>query len=420
MESVGTVDAIGALEQALDELAAIDVSTLTVGEIEDMHVRLDVLGARLAGVHARIAAAFDASKIWAADGHRGAGAWLAHRRKRAKGRCRAEMWLARRLLHMPGTDEALTAGTLSVEHARELAACHDFSPEHFADDESFLVGAASAQTSFENFLRVLARWRDAVDHHRDDKRARRQLEGRRLILHRRPDGTVVILDGELDPIGGEAFLNALERIEQELFEQDWAEAKERVGDDVSLTDLRRTKAQRNADALAEMAHRAMTAPADGQRPDPLVSVYVDYETAAERLCELGSGVPLTPNQVAPLVPLSVFERIVFGPGNRVIELGLRQRFYTGGLRRAIELRDRHCQWPGCTVPAPRCQVDHRREYAKGGCTTQWNGRLLCEYHNRVRNRLAKLPPGWEPDDGEDDPDHLRELIRQRVRQLAAA
>jgi Rieske Fe-S protein len=90
---------------------------------------------------------------------------------------------------------------------------------------------------------------------------------------------------------------------------------------------------------------------------------------------------------------------VFDTPARVIELGERERFFTGGLRRAIEVRDRHCSHPGCYVPANHCEVDHIVEWAKGGETTQSNGRLLCPVHNRRRNTpipLGSIPDGPSP------------------------
>lgn len=42
------------------------------------------------------------------------------------------------------------------------------------------------------------------------------------------------------------------------------------------------------------------------------------------------------------------------------------RCFTGALRRAIEVRDRECQWDGCHVPYPYCEIDHIRPHAEGG------------------------------------------------------
>lgn len=410
---------MGKIREGLDELRTIPPTSLTDAEVEELHLGLDELATRLEAARVSVTAAFEERKVYAADGSRSAAAWLARRRKRSPRATRAQVWLARRLRHMPLTAAGFEAGELSVEHARELAACREFSARHFADDEAFLVRAAVEQRSFDNFLRVLATWRNAVDHHKDESGAQRQEERRRLVLHRRGDGCLLFQDGFLPPVSAEAFLSELDRLERQLFEADWADAKKIHGENTMTGHLSRTSAQRRADALVEMAHRSRTAPADGQRPEPLVSVYVDYETVAGRLCELASGTPITPGQLLPLFTKADIERVVFGPGNRVIELGLRTRFYTGGLRRAIELRDRHCSWPGCTAPVGRCQVDHRIPYSRGGYTTQWNGRLLCDPHNLARNNLRGTP-AWDAldDDPELDPDELAHRCRQRVAALA--
>ncbi|MHB1598997.1 MAG: HNH endonuclease signature motif containing protein [Acidimicrobiales bacterium] len=78
------------------------------------------------------------------------------------------------------------------------------------------------------------------------------------------------------------------------------------------------------------------------------------------------------------------ERAVFAPGRRV-EVSVRARLFTGATRRAIELRDRACTHPYCEEPAPSCEVHHVIPFASGGETTQENGRLLCGFHNRLRN-----------------------------------
>ena len=60
-----------------------------------------------------------------------------------------------------------------------------------------------------------------------------------------------------------------------------------------------------------------------------------------------------------------FERAIFSLGNR-IDVSVRSRFFTGGTRRAIELRDRICTHPHCYEPAENCQVDHIETYAARG------------------------------------------------------
>ncbi|WP_408935985.1 HNH endonuclease signature motif containing protein [Corynebacterium marquesiae] len=53
------------------------------------------------------------------------------------------------------------------------------------------------------------------------------------------------------------------------------------------------------------------------------------------------------------------------------------RAYTQG-------RDATCRWPGCTVPATRCQLDHRIEYHLGGPTSPDNLVNLCQHHHNIK------------------------------------
>jgi hypothetical protein len=92
---------------------------------------------------------------------------------------------------------------------------------------------------------------------------------------------------------------------------------------------------------------------------------------------------IAPGLLVPLLGDAEIERIVYaGASRRVIDLGRRSRFFTGALRRAIQLRDRRCTEAGCDTPADDCDVDHRLPYGKGGRTDQDNGNLKCGHHNR--------------------------------------
>ena len=55
-----------------------------------------------------------------------------------------------------------------------------------------------------------------------------------------------------------------------------------------------------------------------------------------------------------------------------------------GIRNAVLLRDRHCQWAGgCTQPAGACQVHHTSHKAHGGTTSVKDCVLLCPFHHQV-------------------------------------
>ena len=55
-----------------------------------------------------------------------------------------------------------------------------------------------------------------------------------------------------------------------------------------------------------------------------------------------------------------------------------------GIRNAVLLRDRHCQWAGgCTQPAGACEVHHTRHKANGGKTSVKDCVLLCPFHHQI-------------------------------------
>ena len=55
-----------------------------------------------------------------------------------------------------------------------------------------------------------------------------------------------------------------------------------------------------------------------------------------------------------------------------------------GIRNAVTLRDRHCQWAGrCDQPGGACQVHHTKHKANGGPTSVKDCVLLCWFHHQV-------------------------------------
>jgi hypothetical protein len=370
--------------EALD----IDPDTLCAGELADAVVELHRDLARLAAVNARLVAAADARRVGADDGYRSTVAWLGDRCRVPGRQARAEVRLARRLRTMPETAAALAHGEISEAHAQRLGSLNAGRTAHaFGEAEETLVGHARSMRWVE-FERVCAYWRQVVDPDGAEDRAGLDAARRRVDVFEGLDGTGT-LDGILTPVGRATVAEALKRIEQDLFEADWREARTRLGDGASAADMERTPAQRRHDALVEMANRAMTAPKAGKRPRPLVTIFAGYETFAGRICELADGTVVSPGTVAGLLDEAVIERIVFDGRSRVIDVG-HQRLFAGALRRAIEARDRFCTGPGCDVPAADCEIDHLEPYSYGGATDQTNGRPKCPFHHRLRHRKDRV------------------------------
>jgi hypothetical protein len=304
---------------------------------------------------------------------------------------RRRLQLGRALRHMPAVEAAWLDGDIGEAHVGLLAAARrPATAESFERDEAMLVDQA-CELRYGQFARALAYWGQLADPDGAEKAAEARHGARRLHLSRSLGGGWV-LDGLFDPVNGAIVSTALRRIEDELFAADWAEARARVGEGVSVADLARTPAQRRADALVEMARRAGSVAPGARLPEPLFSVLVGYETFAGRICELADGTVVTAGSLVGWLGQGWVERVVFDGPDRIKNVGVRRRIFTGATRRAVEVRDRECFSEFCDVPAEDCQIDHVQPWAAGGITVDGNGRAACGYHNRWRQRRTKPPP----------------------------
>ena len=382
------LEGIRDLVASVDAVCVADPTRLADGEtVQELYRQLG----RLSAAAARATAAFDAGRSFEADGAKTAAAWVSVRCHVPITTARRRVQLGRALRHMPAVEEAWLAGDIGEAHATLFARAR--TPEAaatFERDEAMLVEHART-LRYDHFARTMAYWRQLADPEGTEKEAGAQREARRVHLSQTFGGTW-ILNGVLDPVSGTIVAKALKRIEDELFEADWAEARSRVGDHARTSHLARTPGQRRADALAEMARRAGATPADARLPEPLFTVHVGYETFGGRICELADGTVVTPGSLVPWLDRAWVERVVYDGPDRIKNVGVRRRLFGGATRRAVEVRDRECFDEFCDIPSEECQIDHVQPYAAGGLTTDDNGRPACGYHNR-RRAQRRGPPG---------------------------
>lgn len=172
-----------------------------------------------------------------------------------------------------------------------------------------------------------------------------QFARRRLDATPRRDGMVAV-EGLLDPVGGEALLTALDALMPpepgDLPREAW-----------------RTPAQRRADALSELARRALDT---GQLPDtggerPHVSVVVALQTLQGRpgapAAELAWIGPVAGEAARRICCDAGICRVVTGGRSEPLDVGRRTRLVTPAQRRALVVRDRGCRWCGAPRPGRR-------------------------------------------------------------------
>jgi hypothetical protein len=378
-------EAIAAVTEGLDWLAANDPSLFCDADaIKAIERQLS----RFECVAARAVAEFDQWGEWALDGATTAVAWIDTTCHLPKKEARAQLRRGKALSTLPLAAAAFGAGDIGPAQVDALIRVKSpVTEDDLARDEALLVDYARTM-KFAPFANALAWWEQLADQDGTEEAALAQTQRRGVYLVPSTGGYFGRM--QFDLIEGAIVSNELTRLEEELYEADWAEAKERLGRDPGPHELARTPAQRRADATVEMAVRSASARAgEGRRPEPLFIVLIDYPTLAGRISQLIGGPAVTPGSLLPWMEAANFERIVFSPGNR-IECSVTSRFFTGATRRAIEIRDLECRHEFCDVSADKCQLDHIVPYSEGGPTTQGNGQVLCGRHNRMR--YERPPP----------------------------
>ena len=94
---------------------------------------------------------------------------------------------------------------------------------------------------------------------------------------------------------------------------------------------------------------------------------------------------------------------VFDTDGEPLWLGQGQRLASRPQRLLLTTMDKGCVYPGCDVPATRCEVMHLHDWVKGGPTNIDNLALGCDYHHhrfgewkleRRNGRVWCIPPMW--------------------------
>ncbi|MFM7064072.1 MAG: DUF222 domain-containing protein [Actinomycetes bacterium] len=85
----------------------------------------------------------------------------------------------------------------------------------------------------------------------------------------------------------------------------------------------------------------------------------------------------------------VISTVVVDSLGNPVDLGRSTRLVPRRLRRALQVRDGGCVFPGCDAPASWCDAHHVVHWADGGATSADNLALLCRHHHGTTHRR-----GW--------------------------
>ena len=289
-------------------------------------------------------------------------------------------------------DAAFAAGDLTRDHVDLLRRSADNSRTRGAllRDQHIFIDAGR-DCSFRQFEEILGYWINANDP--DGEEPADQIANSTVTARRRADGTVKI-SGTLDPLQGEALINALNLEADKLQRSD------------DRTDQIRPTAKRHADALVSLVTRGHNNPDGTSTPRVLMHIVMSETIAEQTLrrldnpfadidlnhssvdgrCEFADGTPLHPNLALATLGVAELRRVVLGAKSRALDVSHAARSFPQWMKDALIVESRgKCVTRGCTAPLNWLQGDHIKPHSKHGRTRLDNGESRCSGCNKHKS-----------------------------------
>jgi hypothetical protein len=254
----------------------------------------------------------------------------------------------------------------------------------------------------EQLERMIRSWKKSS---RRDEAAleRERFESRTFSVFPDDDGMYVVR-GRLTPEVGALLMRAIEAASDALFRE------QRVpGGSGASRDSQREAAQRRADAVGLLAERALSAgfgtareensaaeaPISGTRAERYqVVLHVEPATLSAEgepgQSEFDGGTKISAETSRRLSCDASVVRVTHDRDGSVLDVGRKTRTIPPALRRALEVRDRGCRFPGCGLRFT--DAHHVRHWADGGATNLSNCLCLCKFHHTLVHE-----GGWRVD-----------------------
>jgi hypothetical protein len=344
------------------------------------------------------------SGLFSADGHRTPRAW-------GKAACNWSGAEAGRfvkagamLARLPSAGALAADGELGVAqlHALAQVTSNPRVQDALAEGEELLVGQA-VELDFDDYLTLLGSWERAADAdgaHDSQEKANRSRRASASIV-----GDRFYLDATGGVAAGVQIKEILDAFAKAEFMADWEAGVRQHGDAMCPGLTGRTDAQRRFDALLAIFLRAAGMECTATGPGFTVNLTVGLPAFQHHLikalggepapldpndpgsrCETDGGVPVDPLDMLVAAAMGHVRRVVLDSAGVVVDMGRKQRLFTGPLREAVLLASRWCVWPGCHRPTTECDADHVLPWANAGPTCAANSAPVCGLHNRWKTR----------------------------------
>jgi hypothetical protein len=328
------------------------------------------------------------------------------------------------LTHQPQVWAALWAGQLDPTKAGILAGAlyliprldaeHQERAGYEADCERILAAglAYAEQHTARQLDRHLKRLLTEIDPATVVTRRRRALAERGVWIQHRGDGTAD-LSARLDSTDAEqvyaairAVALAAQRADSRTADPQCASDSADAGDAdraLAAEAVRRPFDLWMADALVDLILAPGAAATTGTSDGVVVATQINVTIPIDSL----AGIADTPGQLSGygIVPADLARRLAAGDSRwrhvltdrvtgAVLDVGTWSYRPPAGLDRHVRTRDVTCRFPGCTVPARECDLDHLIPFPEGP-TSSDNLHSLCRRHHRLKHddnwRVESLP-----------------------------
>jgi hypothetical protein len=241
-------------------------------------------------------------------------------------------------------------------------------------------------------------------------------EDQRTASVRVDDGAVSVHASGGDSLRSVEMKAIFDRAVETEAHKDFDARRAEHGDEALAHPMPRSADQRRFDAIYSIFVASVAAPADGKRPEPLVNIVIDPTTSLEvlakyglidlidlaptdidltdlakvdpasRRCATSTGIAVHPDVALQAMFAGSVRRVMVDAHDVVINMGRKQRLFTGKARQAAQLLAVRCGFRGCDVSAEFCDVDHVDPWVDGGETDQTNSMPLCGSHDRRKHQ----------------------------------
>ncbi|MCX6396704.1 MAG: DUF222 domain-containing protein [Propionibacteriales bacterium] len=383
---------VDAAEVCLGDLSQVDLAGIAAGGLEAMVRRLARMEAMLAAFKLRILAEAERSRAAVASGKANVGQWAAAATHADPAVTSRHARLAVGLEERAATQEALTAGELSVEHAEVIVRATAQLPASATAVQRALVeqtliveaGSLSPQLLRRRARRALAAIEPdpaAVDAQENSLVVDEETAAwakTRLTMHDNDDGTV---SGHftVPTLQGHLLRKVLQTISAPRRGRLGA-SRAQVGDNVGL---RKDWDRARGEAFCELLEKL---PVDHLSPKTAATIVVTMTEESLRgsmkVAGLDTGAEISAGEARRLLCNAGVIPAVLGGRSVPLDLGRSSRLFSEAQRVAVGLTYQTCAAEGCDRPLAWAELHHRDPWSVGGETNLEDAVPVCHFHHR--------------------------------------